>query len=142
MRKTDFELLQGDRKGVLFAGLCFLHCVAGPVLLAYAGASSLIGISERLEPLFLLSSCLIGLATLIPGYRHRHRRLSCLVVFLCGLFCLVLLRRFQWLPLSDALLTAIGAALIACAHLLNHRFSARCDCCAPLEIRERVANRE
>ena len=79
----------GDRKAMLVATLCFIHCVAGPVLLTFAGFSSLTAASESFEPVFLISSALLGSATLIPAYRRKHRRCSCLVLFICGLFCLV-----------------------------------------------------
>jgi hypothetical protein len=31
----------------------------------------------------------------------------------------------------EAILVAVGAALIAGAHWLNHRFSRECECCKP-----------
>src|SRR5689334_5852714 len=96
MKKLVPAALRGDWKGMLIAALCLIHCVAGPVLLSYAGLTSLIGVSEKLEPLFVLPSIAIGTATLVPGYRHRHGRFSCLALFFCGLF-LVVLRRLQWL---------------------------------------------
>src|SRR3954462_3311541 len=77
MKKVTPAVLSGDRKGIMVAALCFLHCVLGPVLLWFAGFSSLIGVSERMEPLFVLSSIAIGTATLVPGYRHKHGRFSC-----------------------------------------------------------------
>ena len=39
----------GDRKGILLAILCFVHCVAGPLLLSVAGFASLVNVSEALE---------------------------------------------------------------------------------------------
>ena len=129
MTKRLSSALSGDRKGMLLAAICFVHCVAGPVLLSFAGFASLIGVSEKLEPVFILSSFAIGTATLLPGYRHKHGRKSCLGLFLCGLLVLLVLRRLQWLVVPEALLTLIGVALVAGAHALNLKFSRQCECC-------------
>jgi hypothetical protein len=120
-----------DRKGMLVAGLCFVHCVAGPALLAFAGLSSAIGISEKIEPVFLLSSIVFGAAALIPAYRKKHRRRSCLVLFGCGIAFLVLRGRVLSGPALEYAATGVGAALIIGGHALNLRFSRQCPCCAP-----------
>jgi hypothetical protein len=122
-------LMTADRKAMLVATLCFVHCVAGPVLLTFAGFSSFIGLSERFEPLFILSSVVLGAAILIPAYRKRHRRCSCLALFVCGVLCMAVLRRFEWMPIPDAILTGVGACLIIGAHALNMKFLRQCECC-------------
>ena len=109
--------------------------MAGPVLLSFAGFASLIGISEKAEPLFVLSSLAIGTATLIAGYRHKHRRFSCLAIFFCGLVCLIVLRHLRWMLIPDAILAGTGAALIAGAHALNLKLSKQCQCCRPATAR-------
>ena len=131
MKKVAPAILSGDQKGILIAALCLIHCVAGPVLLSFAGFASLIGVSEKMEPLFVLSSFAIGTATLIPGYRHKHGRFSCLVLFFCGLLFLVVLRRLRWLVVPEVIPTAVGAALLVGAHALNLKFSRQCECCRP-----------
>ena len=98
----------GDRKAMLVATLCFIHCVAGPVLLSIAGLSSLVAASESFEPAFVASSALLGLATLIPAYRRKHRRCSCLVLFICGIFCLAVLRHLDGIIVPDAVLAGAG----------------------------------
>jgi MerC mercury resistance protein len=130
MKKIVHAALCGDWKGILLASLCFIHCVAGPVLLSFAGFASVIGVSEKMEPLFVLPSIAIGTATLVPGYRHRHRRFSCLALFFCGILFLVVLRRLEWLVVPETVLAGIGAALIAGAHALNLKFSRQCECCS------------
>jgi hypothetical protein len=122
--------LDSDRKGILVAGLCFLHCIAGPALLAFAGFSSAIGFSEKIEPVFLVSSIVFGAAALVPAYRKRHGRLSCLVLFACGIACLLLRRQFVFRVGAEAIANGIGATLIVSAHALNVRFSKRCPCCS------------
>src|SRR5205823_10581767 len=86
----------GDRKGILLAILCFVHCVAGPLLLSVAGFASLVNVSEALEPVFTVSSLVFGMAALVPAYRKKHRQIICLALFLGGLFCLVVLRHVRW----------------------------------------------
>jgi hypothetical protein len=132
MKRSSPEKSRSDRVGMLIAALCFVHCVAGPVLLTFAGLASLIGISERLEPAFLLSSAALGTIALIPGYRTKHGRLSCLAMFCAGLLCLIVRRHLPWraVPIEPAA-TAAGAILIVAAHVLNMSFSRRCPCCEP-----------
>src|SRR5437868_5682533 len=113
MEKLARVVLTSDRKGIWIAALCFIHCVAGPELLSFAGFASLIGVSETMEPLFVLSSIAIETATLIPGYRHKHGRFSCLALFFCGLLFLVVLRRLRWLAVPEIAMAGAGAALIA-----------------------------
>jgi len=117
---------------MLIAALCFVHCIAGPVLLSFAGLASMIGISERLEPTFLLASAAMGTMALIPAYRKKHGRLSCLAMFCSGLVVLLARRHIPWraVPIEPAA-TAAGAILIIGAHVLNVRFSKRCPCCEP-----------
>jgi hypothetical protein len=118
-----------DRKAILLATLCFIHCVAGPVLLSVAGFASLINLSESLEPLFVFSSLVFGLATLVPAYRKKHRRVTCLVLFLCGVLCLAVLRHIRSSIVPELVMTGIGAVLIVAAHALNLKFARRCQCC-------------
>ena len=109
-----------------------VHCVAGPVLLSFAGMASLVSVSEKFEPLFLLGSAAMGAIALVPAYRKKHGRISCLALFACGLLCL-LLRHYIELPAIpvEAVASALGVSLIIAAHTLNLRFSRRCDCCDP-----------
>jgi hypothetical protein len=123
---------RGDRAGMLIASVCFLHCVAGPVLLSIAGFASSTGASEELEPVFLLGSIAMAAAVLIPGYRRKHGRLSCLVMFCSGLLCLVMRNRVRWpAHFVEPTFAGAGAVLIVGAHALNRRFSKRCRCCEP-----------
>ena len=128
----------GDRKAMLVATLCFVHCVAGPVLLSIAGCSSLAAASESFEPVFVVSSAVLGSATLIPAYRRKHRRCSCLLLFICGLFCLVVLRHLDGMIVPDAVLAGVGACLIVGAHAMNLKFLKSCECCRPEPARQTV----
>lgn len=96
-------------------------------MLSFAGMASLIGFSERLEPLFLLWSAAMGVVALIPAYRKKHGRVSCLAMFASGFLCLILRRYIGWQGVfAESVPVAVGAFLIVGAHLLNLRFSRRC----------------
>lgn len=133
-----------DRVGVALAAACFVHCVAGPALLLAAGFAGLIGTSEKIEPWFLAGSLLLGIASLLPSYRNKHKRLICVGLFSAGMLCLALRR---WAGTGafalESIASGTGACLIAGAHILNVRLSRRCQCCeAPetatnLEVPER-----
>jgi MerC mercury resistance protein len=133
MNKALFDGSRADRRGMLIASLCFVHCVAGPVLLAFAGLTSLVSISEQLEPVFLLGSAAMGAIALIPAYRKKHGRISCVALFASGLLYLLLRRHLRWRDIPvEPVVAALGASLIIGAHLLNLRYSRRCRCCDPL----------
>ena len=127
-----FDSSRADRRGMLIASICFVHCVAGPLLLTFAGFTSLVGVSEKLEPLFLLGSAAMGVLALVPAYRKKHGRPSCIALFASGLLCLVMRHRIESRAFSiEPVATALGAGLIIGAHVLNLRFSRRCKCCEP-----------
>jgi MerC mercury resistance protein len=122
-----------DRRGIAIAALCFVHCVAGPFLLSFAGLSSLLNISEKFDLLFLCGSAAMGALALVPAYRTKHRRASCLMLFAAGVLCLLLRRHVAWRAISiEPVAAATGAILIISAHVLNLRFSKQCGCCHPL----------
>src|ERR1043166_5914709 len=128
--KSLFDTSRADRRGMLIASLCFVHCVAGPILLSLAGMVSLSRISEGIEPLFLVGSAVMGAIALIPAYRNKHRRKSCLALFAAGFLCLLLRRQGRWSgPPVELVATLAGASLIIGAHVLNLRFSRSCECC-------------
>ena len=132
-----------DRIGMVLAVLCFVHCVAGPLLLSVAGLAGLIGASEKLDSWFLAGSFVTGTVSLIPGYRKRHGRLICLALFVVGITALGLRHRVHaGLFPVEVIATALGAGLIAGAHALNLRLSRRCPCCESAPALTSAAVRE
>ena len=130
--RSSLEHTRADRRGILIASLCVVHCVAGPVLLSFAGLASLSGVSEKFEPLFLLGSATMGVMALVPAYRKKHGRLSCLALFGSGLLCLLLRHHIELRAIFiEPVAATVGASLIIGAHVLNLRFSRRCTCCDP-----------
>jgi hypothetical protein len=96
-----------DRTGILIAALCLVHCVCWPGIITVTGMASRVGISERLEPLFLFGSFMMGTLALLPGYRRNHRRPSCLAMFCCGILCLSLRHQIRWTYLMNPLELAL-----------------------------------
>lgn len=74
MTKSPLDGSRADRRGMLIASLCFLHCVAGPVLLSFAGMASLAGASERLEPRCDAPSETIPEKTRASSHSHKSRK--------------------------------------------------------------------
>jgi hypothetical protein len=133
MNPSRIDNSRCDRRGMLIASLCFVHCVAGPVLLSVAGLASLTSISESLEPLFLLGSAAMGAIALVPAYRKKHGRVSCLALFASGLLCFLLRRHLgEEGTFAETVAAFIGATLIIGAHVLNLKFSRDCQCCSPV----------
>lgn len=132
IRRSSHDESRADRRGILVASLCVVHCVAGPILLSFAGLASLAGVSEKFEPLFVLGSATMGAMALVPAYRKKHGRLSCLALFGSGLLCLLLRHSIESSAMPiEPVAAAVGASLIIGAHVLNLRFSRRCMCCDP-----------
>jgi hypothetical protein len=124
-----------DRVGIVLATACFIHCVAGPVLLSVAGFAGLIGTSEKMERWFLTGSVLMGTISLIPSYRRRHRQPICLAIFLVGIGLLALRHQVQSKTIPvEPIAAGIGACLIVSAHILDLRLSRRCQCCECNEL--------
>ena len=132
MNKLSLDSSRADRRGMIIASLCFVHCVAGPVLLSFAGLASLVNISEKFEPLFLLGSASMGVMALLPAYRKRHGRISCLALFISGFLCLLLRHSIELTAIPiEPVAAGLGTSLIVGAHVLNLKFSRRCACCSP-----------
>jgi len=133
---------RADRRGILIASLCAVHCVLGPVLLSFAGLASLAGVSEKFEPLFLIGSAAMGVVALVPSYRKKHGRLSCLTLFGVGFLCLALRHRIELRAIPfESVAAAVGTSLIVGAHMLNHKLSRRCTCCdSPSEEAHEISN--
>jgi hypothetical protein len=86
--------------------------------------------SPVVEWLALAVSLAIGLVSLLPAYRNRHRRKCCLALFLAGIIILIAAR----LLLTDSrngetMGVCAGAALTSTAHLLNRKLCHSCRTC-------------
>ena len=104
-----------DRLGATGSLLCALHCALLPVLIALLPSMGFAGLmGDGIEEGFVLFASLLGLFTIVQGYR-RHRAVRAL-----------------WAALEeplhhDAILHAVtmtfGGTLVGLAHLANLRLS-------------------
>jgi MerC mercury resistance protein len=110
-----------DRLGVFASSLCALHCALMPALLVAAPALGVAFGGEQWEWPFLFASGCVGMASLVPSFL-RSGRPSALVLFVAGAF-LVLVGKLSFEAGSavEGAFSALGAASIALAHLVNLR---------------------
>lgn len=111
-----------DRVGVVASSLCALHCAATPALLAVAPALGVVFGDARWELPFLFASCALGAAALVPSFLRSGRAVA-LVVFVAGAsLAFVGKLSIEAGGVAEGALSALGAAGIALAHVLNLRF--------------------
>ena len=112
-----------DRLGATGSMLCAIHCAALPLVLAIAPAIGAGFASESFEIGFIAFACLLGLTSLVIGYRE-HRVGRALLFLLPGIALLwsaVLIEPLHENLIAHAIAMASGGTLIATAHILNLR---------------------
>lgn len=117
-----------DRLGAIGSLVCALHCALVPVLLALLpslGLASLSLASEQFEWGFVIFASLIGLFSVLWGYR-RHRAVRALSLLVPGL--LLLWGGMLFRPLHEelwlhAVTMTLGGTLVGLAHLANLRLT-------------------
>ena len=125
-RRPRAAHLHLDRLGATGSLLCALHCALLPVLIALLPALGIATwMNDSFEAGFVVFATLLGLFTLIQGYR-RHRAVRALWLLLPGLAALWLGIGYE--PLHhDAILHAVtmtfGGTLVGLAHLANLRLT-------------------
>jgi hypothetical protein len=135
MRTANVSL---DVTGGIAAGVCAIHCLLTPVLLAYAGLGIAdTAISERLEVAFGGLSLVVGLASLGPAFIRMHRDPIPLVLFGLGLGMLFATRLLHAPAIIERCIVPGCALLVIGAHARNHRSCARCREC---ERRQKAAD--
>ena len=121
-----------DRAGVAASALCFLHCLATPVLLSLSAVyAHFLPSEERTHRLLALGATIIGVTALGLGYR-RHRRKTSLVLAGLGA-ALIFFGAFygDTLPAhwQEVVITLAGSCCMIAAHRLNHTFCNSCEIC-------------
>lgn len=115
-----------DRFGFAASLLCAIHCAALPVLLALLPSMGIgIWAGEGFEQAFVVFASLLGLFTMVWGYR-RHRAVRALWLLIPGL--VVLWAAVLYPPLHHALVPhavamTLGGTLVGLAHLANLRLN-------------------
>jgi len=110
--------LLADYGGALSAGICLVHCVAGPLLLAWWGRQPE---TDNGDLIFLL----LGVGLAVPAtWRLSNWRLRGALWLGLTLFAITMLLADRYPPL-EYVQYAVSAGLIA-THLLNLKHCRRC----------------
>lgn len=122
-----------DRVGATASFLCAVHCALLPFVLALLpllGLGFLAG--HTFERVFVLCAATLASVALVMGYR-RHRRRGPLLLAVPGLCLLVagVCVDLDKALLAHAIMVTTGGTLLACAHLVNLRFSRVRHVCEP-----------
>jgi uncharacterized membrane protein YfcA len=123
--------LRADKLGIAASVLCFVHCIATPIVLSFASVwAHYIPSEERFHRTLAVLVATIGGFAILSGY-SRHRRKRVLLLMASGLCCIF--AGAWWgnsLPshLVEVLVTLMGSCLMISAHLINHTFCRHCDC--------------
>ena len=121
-----------DRVGVLASSICFVHCLATPVVLSFSAVfAHLLPSEEHTHRVLAAAVALIGAIALGAGYR-RHKRGGILILAAVGL---ALIFGGAWfgdrLPShwAEVAVTLAGSCCMIAAHRRNHTFCRRCQTC-------------
>lgn len=108
-----------DRVGVVLSGLCALHCVAGLLLVAGLGLGGEVLLAPAIHRVGLALAIVVGSVTLVLGV-VRHGDPVPLQVGAAGIG-LMAVALFVGHGTAEGVLTILGVALLAWAHLRNLR---------------------
>ena len=108
-----------DRVGVLLSGLCALHCLAGLLLVAGLGLGGGVLLAPAIHRIGLALAIAVGSVTLVLGV-VRHGDPVPLQVGAAGI-AFMAFALFVGHGTAEAVLTIMGVALLAWAHLRNLR---------------------
>ena len=119
--KQSFSLIRGrlDRLGVVLSGLCAVHCLAGLLLVAGLGLGGGVLLAPEIHRVGLGLAIAVGSVTLVLGV-IRHRDPVPLQVGAAGISFMAT-ALFVGHGTAEGVLTILGVALLAWAHLRNLR---------------------
>ena len=113
-----------DATGIILSTLCFLHCLAVPLIAT--GALAWVA-SEAIH--IGLTITLAGVVVLVawPGYqRHRRAVVPALLVGGLALLIVAVLGEDALGDYTETSLTALGSVVLVLGHILNLRFRRTC----------------
>jgi hypothetical protein len=118
MRQTLLSIRDRmDGFGVLLSGLCAVHCVLGVVLVGVLGLGGQALLSPEIHRYGLALAVVVGIVSLGFG-ALRHGRIEPMILGGLGL-SLMAAALFVGHGLPEAVLTIMGVALVALAHIRN-----------------------
>ena len=116
-----------DTVGATTSFVCAVHCAIVALFLGAAPAVSILAASW-IDWVFLAISAVVGLASLIPGYRQHSNRQP-LVLFVLGMSLLLALRLLRVQPsIGEASVVIAAASCLIAAHWINRGATHRCIC--------------
>jgi peptidoglycan/LPS O-acetylase OafA/YrhL len=122
-----------DRAGIYASALCFVHCLATPVVLSLSAVSAhFLPTEEHTHRTLAVFVTIVGALALGTGYR-RHKQRSILVLMAVGLALIFSGAYFgDLLPnhWCEVAITLAGSACMIAAHRRNHTFCQQCVRCA------------
>lgn len=121
-----------DRAGIAASALCFLHCLAAPVLLSLSAVyAHLLPSEEATHRTLAVGVTLIGVIALGFGYRRHKKRISLAIagagvalIFFGAFYGDLLPSHWQ-----EVVITLAGSCCMIAAHRLNHTFCNSCKSC-------------
>ena len=111
-----------DRLGILFSGLCVVHCILFSLFLwGGVGSIGFIAASEEvIHPLLLLVVFIIGLLSFPSGY-IKHKQRGPMLLALIGITGLL---AGLFIPIFyEIILTALSGTVLITSHLWNYRLN-------------------
>lgn len=130
--KTSEQAITSDRIGMWLSGVCLVHCVATPFLVALSPAlAHFLPGDETVHRFLSVGILLIGSLAFVKGWR-RHRRISVLVLLLLGMSIIITTAFCGGLfpsHLAETAVTIIGSSFLVFAHYRNNTFCGRCEEC-------------
>jgi uncharacterized membrane protein YdcZ (DUF606 family) len=121
-----------DSLGACLSGICLVHCIAMPFILAFAPAfAHLLPADESIHRGLALLVVCAGLPSFVSGYR-RHKKKRAILGGMLGMAVIL-----ASLMLGDRLgshatevgVTSLGSVMLCTAHLINRTFCRRCAHC-------------
>jgi len=110
-----------DRVGVFLSGMCALHCVIGLVLVPVLGLGGGAFLAPEIHEIGLALAVAVGVVTIGMG-ALRHGRMGPLVIGGAGIALMAAALVVGHGP-AEAVLTILGGALVAYAHIQNLRLA-------------------
>ncbi len=121
-----------DRLGVIASTVCFIHCLATPVIVSLLAVyAHFLPSEEHTHRVLAVVITLLGAIAILTGYR-RHRRSSVLGFMAAGLVFIGGGAFFgdrlpaHWM---EVLVTLAGSCCLIVAHRKNHTFCNSCRRC-------------
>lgn len=107
-----------DRLGMFFSGLCFVHCLATPLLLIFLGTNAFVGLLETplVHRLLLLPVLTMAIFQGYNAWKNPQAKLS-RILLTVGCVPIVLAQFFHGLP--EILLTVVGSLTLISGHFFH-----------------------